>query len=646
MFKGATQAPALCAVLLLSSCAPRLPERPSIVVIVIDDLGAHDLGSYGHPYHRTPSIDRLAAEGLRFTRAYAAAPVCAPTRAALLTGKSPARLHLTHALPPLPSPLPALPATVSGPPSQKLTEPQSATWLDGAEVTIAERLRRHGYRTAIIGKWHLGRAGSGPSEQGFEVAIGGEEEAAPASFFSPYGLPRLPDGAPGEYLTDRLTDEALAFLDRSGGAPFLLVLSHFAVHAPIQASAESVREWRERIGRRPGGATAARSLAPEYAAMLESVDRSVERILLKLGELGIERETLVVLTSDNGGVMRTPDTGQEVTSNGPLRGEKGTLYEGGLRVPLVVRWPAVIGAGRETEALTGAADWYPTLLDVAGAAGAEAIDGAALDGESLLPVLRGGGRRERALHFFYPHYIAGYRSNPALETYWNTPGAAIRSGNMKLIHRFEGSDELYDLDADPREADDLHGERPDVAARLRGELDGWLESEGAHLPRPNQGYDSGAFRRDLERRVAALGGASDWTPNGDCTTRVEHGQLALDCASTPFIVGPEMIVEGPLRVVVRFRATGTRGAPALWYSAVDKPAFSGDRRALTPAAEPGVHESVIEREGTIRQLRIDFGRARGGHVEVDWIRLLHGRGEEKTLVEWSFDRTEAQAHAD
>ena len=643
------------AVLWIAGCGARAPERPSIVVILVDDLGAFDLASYGHPYHRTPSIDRLAREGLRFAQAYAAAPVCAPTRAALLTGKSPARLHLTHALPPQQRPLAPLPAPSSGPPVHEVTEPQSATWLAAGETTIAKRLRERGYRTALIGKWHLGTGESGPEAQGFDVAIGGEEEAAPRSFFAPYGLSRLPDHAPGEYLTDRLTDEALAFLEASAGEPFFLVLSHFAVHTPIEADAETVRAWRQRLATSPpGDAASDGSLRPAYAAMLESLDHGVGRLLQKIDELGLARDTLVVFTSDNGGLVETPDTGQAVTVNGPLRGGKGTLYEGGLRVPLVVRWPAVVESGVVSDVSTTTADWYPTLAQIAGAESTggggklEAANGGArqnatldeseLDGESLLPVLRGGAvSDERSLYFHYPHYIAGHRRDPMRETWWNTPGAAIRKGDLKLVRRFDAADELYDLSADPGESRDLAAERQEDARRLADELERWLASEGAHRPRPNPAHDARAFERELERAVASLGRSSEWTPNGGCTSSVRSGRLSLDCEDTPFIVGPEMAVRGPLRVAVRFEAVGTRGAPALWYRSVAKPWFRGERAALAAGAEPGVREGRIDAIETIRQLRIDFGRGKGGRAEADWIRIYRD-GADEPLVEWAFDR--------
>jgi hypothetical protein len=313
-----------------------------------------------------------------------------------------------------------------------------------------------------------------------------------------------------------------------------------------------------------------------------------------------------------------------------------------LRVPLLVRWPAAVEPGVVSDQPTTSVDWFPTLAQIASAGRGEARGAGDLaggvDGVSLLPVLRGErARGERALHFHYPHYIAGYRHDPARETWWNTPGAAIRVGTMKLVRRFDGGDELYDLAADPGESRDLSTERPETALELAEQLDRWLESVGADRPRRNLAYDPAAFGRELERALASLGGSSEWTPNGGCASSVRRGRLLLDCEETPFVVGPEMVLRGPLRVAVRFAAHGTRGAPALWYRSVDKPSYSGDRVALEPGGEPGVREGRIAAARTVRQLRIDFGRAKGGRAEADWIRVYRN-GETTPLAEWTFDQ--------
>lgn len=619
--------------LLLSGCGlwPSLPRRPPIVLIVIDDLGVADLGSYGNQIHSTPNLDRLAREGLRFTRAYAASPVCAPTRAALLTGLSPARLHLTQALPALGRRIEARPAPERGPPERFLAEPVSANYLPAARRTLAEALSERGYRTAFIGKWHLGTGDAGPAAQGFDRVVGGSEEAGPDSHFDPYGLSLLEDRRPGEYLSDRLTDEAEAFLAGSGGEPFFLVLSHFALHRPLEAPEQRVRAWRRRLGR---GATDQQAV---YAAMLESVDESVGRVLEALAETGRAEETLVVVTSDNGGLTELSDAGLKVTSNGPQRGGKGSLYEGGLRVPLLVRWPAVVEAGTDSAALVSSQDLFPTLVRAAGGD----LSRQSLDGVDVLGVLRGGqGREDRTLFFHLPHYIRGWRPDPAQETYWNTPAAAVRSEEWKLIRRFEGTSELYDLAADPSETRNLVAERPEVAARLQARLEAWLASVGAHLPRPNLEYDPEAFARQLERALASLGSAGEWSAHPACEQVVEDGVLRIDCPGHPFVVGPEMAVPGPVRIAFRSRVWDTKGGGSLWYRGAGKPRFSGDRVPFRPFPGGGwqTHEVLVDRTSTLRQLRIDFGRPGGGRAEVDWIKLYRASDPPGSpVVEWSFD---------
>ncbi len=412
------------------------------------------------------------------------------------------------------------------------------------------------------------------------------------------------------------------------------------MHTPIEAPADRVREWKERLQALPDSEIEpAGSLRAAYAAMLESVDQSVGRITAKLEELGIARETLVVVTSDNGAVEETPDTGQLITRNAPLRGGKATLYEGGLRVPLLVRWPAVVAAGRETDVPTVTTDWFPTLLDVTGSG--EGDDSTAT---TVSVSCRCCARTTRA---------SSVRSTSTTRTTSpaTVPIRLARRGGTHPARRcarapsssFVASmapSELYDLASDPGEARNLAADRPADVRRLEDDLRRWLDSEGAHLPRSNAAYDPGAFARGLADALAALGAASEWTPNGGCTERLAGGKLELDCVETPFIMGPELVVAGPLRVAVRFTSSETRGGPLLWYRSASKPQFDGDRIVLDAAAEPGVYEGRIEREETVRQLRIDFGRNKGGRVAVDWVRLYGSAAGSAPLAQWSFDSAE------
>jgi arylsulfatase A-like enzyme len=447
---------------------------PNLVFILADDLGWRDLGCYGSTFYETPHLDQLAAKGMRFTDAYATCSVCSPTRASMLTGKYPARLHLTDWLP-----------GRADRPDQKLKRPVILDHLPLEEVTFARALREGGYRTGFIGKWHLGGPDFFPEKQGFDLNVGGCARGSPPSYFSPYRIPTLLDGPKGEYLTDRLTDEALKFIDSTGGKPFLLYLSHYAVHNPQQAKAGMVAKYQAKAARLPPaagpeflpeGKQQARQIQnqPVYAAMVQSVDESVGRVMQKLAELGIEKNTVVVFTSDNGGLSTSEGA---PTSNLPLRAGKGWHYEGGVREPLIVRWPGVTQPGSTCRAPMMSTDYYPTFLEMAAL---PLRPRQHVDGVSLVPLLKGGAPAERPLFWHYPHY-----SNQG-----GAPGGAVRVGNFKLIEWYEDMRvELFNLSDDPGERHDLATAMPDKTAALRRQLHDWRESVKAAMPTPNPDYN-------------------------------------------------------------------------------------------------------------------------------------------------------------
>jgi arylsulfatase A-like enzyme len=454
----------LTAVLLV--CVPAAahagPGKLNVVVILADDLGWADLGCYGSRYHRTPALDRLAAAGVRFTNAYAACPVCSPSRAALLTGQAPARLGLTDWLPGRPDR-----------PDQPLARPKLPRQLPAGAPTLAEVLRKAGYATGHVGKWHLGGKGAGPKERGFDVNIAGDQAGSPLSYFAPFRntdrfMPGLEKAPAGQYLTDRLTDEAERFLDGHKDGPFFLYLAHYAVHIPMRAKADLVAKY-------PGKLAFGRQSNPVYAAMLQSVDESVERVLKKLEALKLADRTLVVFTSDNGGLatLEGPDT--PATINAPLREGKGWLYEGGIRVPLIVRWPGAVKPGAVSAVPAVSHDLYATLRSACGLPA-----GAGGDGVDLTPVLRGTGKPAReALYWHYPHY-----SNQG-----GKPGGAVREGDLKLVEFYEdGRRELFDLKADPGEHRNLAAARPGDVKRLAGRLAAWRKAVGARMPTANPRY--------------------------------------------------------------------------------------------------------------------------------------------------------------
>jgi arylsulfatase A-like enzyme len=442
---------------LLLAPAAQSVRPTNVVLILVDDLGATDLGCCGSRFYRTPNIDRLAGEGMRFTQAYSACTVCSPSRAAILTGKYPARLRVTD--------------WIAGHkrPYAKLRPPDWTMYLPHEEITIAEKLKARGYRTGAIGKWHLCPPGERapefyPTTQGFDLNRGGTHRGQPPSYFSPYRIETLADGPAGEYLTDREAREAAAFIDSSRGQPFLLYLPFHTVHTPLQAKPETIAQYGAR----------SRPDAPQrnatYAAMIDSLDENVGRLMRYLEERKIADRTAVIFTSDNGGLIQSTNT------NLRLRAGKGSSYEGGVRVPLIVRWPAVSRPGTTCAEPVCGVDLHATVREMAGDAAGQVNDGI-----SLVPLLKGEKRLHRdALYWHYPHYHPGGA----------TPYGAIRARDWKLIEFYEsGRTELYNLESDPEEKNDLSAARPAKAKELRARLHTWLDETGAQMPEANPDYD-------------------------------------------------------------------------------------------------------------------------------------------------------------
>ncbi len=440
--------------------AAAVSHPPNVVFILMDDLGWSDTTCYGSSFYETPNIDRLAAQGVRFTNAYAACPVCSPTRASIMTGKYPARLGITNYLPGK-QPLPYA----------KLLAPESHQQLELEEVTIAEALKKGGYATGHIGKWHLGSAPYFPEHQGFDINIGGTSSGMPRSFFYPQWGDNPPiKGRQGEYLTDRLTDEALGFIQTNKDRPFFLYLAHYAVHVPIEAKERLTRKYRDKL--RPGQL----QNDPVYAAMIDSMDESVGRIMKTLDDLKLSDNTIVFFTSDNGGLSAPEWKLKPVTSNAPLREGKGHVYEGGIREPLIVRGPGVRPGVVDIPVCS--IDFYPTILNLTGVPDDPSHKP---DGISFAAILKDrAALPQRELYWHYPHY-----SNQL-----GRPAGAVRQGDYKLIEFYEdGHRELYNLKDDIGETRDLAGRMPAKAAQLQKLLQGWRDSVGAKMPTPNPKYD-------------------------------------------------------------------------------------------------------------------------------------------------------------
>lgn len=430
----------------------------NVVLILADDLGWTDLACFGSDLYETPNLDRLAREGMRFTQNYSACTVCSPTRAALLTGKYPARLHITDWIPGM---MPANP---------KLLVPDWTKYLPLEEKTLGDAFKAAGYATASIGKWHLGGPDYWPEHHGFDLNVAGTEAAAPPSYIAPWNIATLSEGKPGEYITHRLGEEAVKFIEGAKDRPFFLYLPHFAVHitqkGEVQGPPELVAKYQRKLR---DGLTHTNAA---YGAMVETMDATVGRIRAKLEELKLAERTLIIFTSDNGGRIPT-------TSNKPLRYGKASAYEGGVRVPLIVHWPGVTRAGSESDAPVITMDLHATLLEACGLPAAQKTDGV-----SLVPLLRGGGGLKReAIYWHYPHH-QWYQLGGTM------PYGAIRAGDYKLIEFYNDMRvELYNVREDIGEQHDLAAAMPEKAQALRAKLHAWREEVGAQMPRPNPNYN-------------------------------------------------------------------------------------------------------------------------------------------------------------
>ena len=467
-------------ILLLLGCSQiveSLSAQTNVVFIIVDDLGWKDLGCYGSEFYDTPNLDALAARSIQFTHAYAASPVCSPTRAAIQTGKHPVRVNITDWIP-------GMPIKYAENPLVKPPEDIHNLPLD--ELTLAEAFQAQGYLTFFAGKWHLGETPAyWPEHQGYETNVGGTHRGSPTypegkGYYSPYNNPRMTNGPVGEYLTDRLTDESLHFLEEAQEKPFFLFLSYYSVHTPIQGceAYDSLYQAKKLLLPNQGesieevegpGITQVNQNDPKYAAMVRSVDRNVGRVVEKLEELGLMEETIIVFTSDNGGLSTLKKAGP--TSVRPLRAGKGWCYEGGIRIPTLIYTPNLIKRGVSCASPITSMDFYPTLLEWTGL---PLLPKQHLDGRSLGPLLhRPDQVWERTLVWHFPHYHGSM---------WR-PGSAIRQGKYKYVYFYEQEvGELYDLESDIGEQKDLSETHPGITQNLHTALFKSLKEMGGSFP--------------------------------------------------------------------------------------------------------------------------------------------------------------------
>lgn len=469
-------------------------RQPNIILIVADDLGWADLGCYGSSFYETPNLDQLARTGVRFTNGYASAPVCSPTRAALLTGKYPVKTDVTDWIK-------GRQESGRGAVYEKLVAQPFNHFLPLGEATIAQAALKAKYKTFIAGKWHLGEEEKNwPEAYGFQINKGGFSKGSPAGykndstggFFTPYNNPRLSDGPRGEYLTNRLTSECMAFMEENRNAPFFLMYSLYAVHNPLQAPAGLIKKYQAKrktlqipdsarfrkdepwMTREKGWKQRLVQDHPVYAAMIENMDENIGRLVNKIESLGLTENTIIVFTSDNGGLSTAEGS---PTVNGALRAGKGWLYEGGIRVPLIIKWPGVIKAGQVSELPVSSVDIFPTLYR---AMYKKPLPGSGFDGEDIVGLLvKNRKALSRPMFWHYPHY-----SNQG-----GRPGAAMIRDGFKLMLNYEdNSIELYDLKNDGGERNNIALAHPEKAGMMKRVLYQWLKNNKAKFPVPNPAY--------------------------------------------------------------------------------------------------------------------------------------------------------------
>ncbi|MBB5268755.1 sulfatase [Algibacter amylolyticus] len=448
-----------------------MESKPNVVLFVVDDLGWTDMGAYGSDLYQTPNVDKLASEGVLYTDAYSACTVCSPTRASILTGKYPARINLTD--------------WITGHVKKygKIKIPEWNQELSQDEYTLGEAFQDNGYETFHVGKWHLGEEEKNwPEHNGFDENIGGFKAGSPAAhsgggYFSPYNNPRLNDGPDGEYLTERLTNEVVKLIDDNQKKPFFINFWLYNVHTPLEASQEKVDKYKSIVN------LEGHHTNVTYAAMVEHMDDALGKVVKTLKEKGLDENTIIVFTSDNGGLRGNFENDRrKVTDNFPLRSGKGDIYEGGVRIPLIIKWPNKIKSGVTRNTMSISADIYPTLMGLANLKFPETksqyFDGVDLSNE----LLNQQKVKRETVYWHYPHYhLEGA-----------TPYSALRHKNWKLIYKYETKQyELYDLKTDIGEEEDLSQINPEKLKELSELLHKWLQDTDAQIPVLNEAFDAG-----------------------------------------------------------------------------------------------------------------------------------------------------------
>jgi arylsulfatase A-like enzyme len=607
------------AVMMPGAALGQRKRMPNVIFFLADDLGWRDASAFGSTFNETPNLERLAKRGMMFTQAYAANPLCSPTRASIMTGLWPARIGITAPACHLPEErLQASVADTAGP-NAKVISCESATRLSQSYFTLAEALRAAGYRTGHFGKWHLGPDPYDALHQGFDVDLPHTPAPGPAGgYFAPWKFGEQFQGPPGEHIEDRMSREAVKFIRENRERPFFLNYWHFSVHSPwvvgdrLQGKEDLIRKYRAKADPKNPQHNAL------YGAMVESLDAAVGTILDTIDELGLARDTIIVFMSDNGGVTFQEIDGAPVTSNAPLRNGKASIYEGGTREPCIIVWPGQVRPGSKSTEIIQSIDFYPTLLAMLGL---KAQPAQAFDGISIVPALKGRKLHREAIFCYFPHAI------PATG---NLPSVYVRKGDWKLIrfffdgpklaHRYE----LYNLREDIGETNDLAAKMPAKVAELDTLIEQFIAEAKPVLPKPNPNYNPGV---------------AGWNPSRDAKLSTAGGVLVIESkGGDPFAMQNDVPkLTGELIVEFRMRSTASGNAQVFWGAEGIDPLFFRDRSVMLPIAHDGEwHEYTVRlpMQGTLRALRIDPATA-PGHIEIDWIRLKTADGT--TQKEWGFD---------
>jgi len=617
--------PAITFIFALSLSIAFAETKPNILFILADDLGWSDTTLYGQTsLYETPHLERLAARGMTFDRAYTASPLCSPTRSSILTGLHPARTGLTAPNCHTPKIVLKATAAATGPANRKLTAYSSVTRLDPKYETLGKRFQSEGWTTGHFGKWHLGAEPYSPLEHGFDVDIPHWHGPGPAgSFVAPWKFPKFKEKYPKEHLEDRMGDEAVAFMEEHQADPFFLNYWQFSVHAPFDAKAQLIEKYRGKID--PNDA----QRSPTYAAMVQSLDDNVGKMLDALDRLKLSENTIIIFYSDNGGNMYNEIDGTTPTSNRPLRGGKANNWDGGTRVPAVVVWPGVIKAGSRNTDLITSTDFYPTLLEMTGL---KPSPKQSFDGISIVPALKGGSLDREMIYTFFPHSTKVPDTLP--------PSAAVYQGDWKLFRFFHGGPggthrhSLYHLAEDIGERNDLSSREPERLATMSAAMDKFIANTGAVYPKANPAYD------DSPNPLKEAG----WKAQKGCTLSVdgEHVKVTAGEANAKFSIRLSPPV-GPGKMMMRLRIKSDNPGQIhlRWEEKGVKPVYFSDRLVRTDSYPKDQWQSVdipFTAKNPVASFRVDFMQA-PGTILIEEVKLLR---DKTALRTWKFSAADKQ----